>query len=95
MVTVVTREPEYDQEQYDLLSALTEYEASLGHHGLPLEETMSPDADPDNPNGKYVYVPRAQRDWYDDAIEQAENDPKWKNNPSRARKFTAVRVDRE
>lgn len=90
----VVREPEFDREQYDLLAALEEYEAGLGHHGLPLEETMSPDADPDNPAGKYMYVPRVLRDWYDDAVEQEENNPRWKGNFSRARKFSAVRVDR-
>lgn len=55
---------------------------------------MSPDADPDNPNGRYLYVARALRDWYDDAVESLENDPKWKGNPSHARKFSAVRVER-
>lgn len=91
----VEREPEFDQEQYELLAALEEYEAGLGAHGLPLEETMSPDADPANPHGKYMYVPRVMRDWYDDAVEQAEKDPKWGgDNFSRARKFSAYRVDR-
>lgn len=77
-----------------MLAALHEYEASLGHHGLPLEETMSPDADPDNPNGTYMYVPRVLRDWYDDAVESAAKDEKWKDNYSSARKFSAVRVER-
>lgn len=92
-VVIVTREPEFDAEQYNLLAALHEYEAGLGHHGLPLEETMSPDADPANPDAKYMYVPRVMRDWYDDAIEREQNDPKWKDNPSRARVFSAVRVE--
>lgn len=86
----MTREAEFDKEQYDLLAALKEYEAGLGAHGLPLEETMSIDADPANPNAKYVYVPTARRDWYEDAIEQAEK--QWPEF-SRARKFTAERVD--
>ena len=85
------REPEYDQEQYDMFAALKEYEAGLGHHGLPLEETMSIDADPANPNGKYMYVVTARRDWYDDAIEQAQK--QWPEF-SAARKFSAVRVER-
>lgn len=75
--------------------ALEEYEQGLGSHGLPLEETMSPDADPDNPNGKYLYVPRVLRDWYEDAVEAAEKLPQWSGeNFSRARKFTATRVER-
>lgn len=89
----VMREPEFDQEQYELLAALADYEAGLGHHGLPLEETMSPDADPDNPNRKYEYRVRVMRDWYDDAIERAQQDPKWKDHPSSARLFSATRVD--
>lgn len=91
----VTRESEFDQEQYELLAALEEYEAGLGHHGLPLEETMSPDADPGNPDGKYLYLTRVRRDWYDDAVENEEKDPKWGgDNYSRARKFSAYRVER-
>lgn len=91
----VTREPEFDQEQYELLAALEEYEAGLGHHGLPLEETTSIDADPDNPEGKYWYQPRVLRDWYDDAIESMEKRPEWSGeNYSRARIFIAERVER-
>jgi hypothetical protein len=88
---VVERESEFDAEQYDLLAALHEYEAGLGSHGLPLEETMSPDADPGNPAAKYFYRARALRDFYVDAIEQEEK--QWEKNPSRARVFTAERVD--
>lgn len=54
---------------------------------------MSPDADPDNPNRKYEYRVWVRRDWYDDAIERAQRDPKWKDNPSSARMFSATRVD--
>lgn len=87
----MTREPEFDGEQYAMLAALVEYEAGLGSHGLPLDETTSPDADPDNPNAKYHYEPRVVRDFYQDAIEQREKD--FKDNPSRARLFSAYRVD--
>lgn len=55
---------------------------------------MSPEADPDNPNGTYMYVPQVLRDWYDDAVETASKDEKWKDNYSSARKFSAVRVER-
>lgn len=56
---------------------------------------MSPDADPDNPAGKYMYLPRVLRDWYDDAVESEEKLEKWSGeNYSRARKFSAVRVER-
>lgn len=55
---------------------------------------MSIDADPSNPDGTHYYEVRVRRDWADDAVEQEEKDPKWKDNPSRARKFVPVRVDR-
>lgn len=87
----VTREPEFDAEQHAMLAALIEYESGLGHHGLPIDETTSPDADPNNPNAKYHYEPKVLRDWYDDAVEARKKD--FKDNPSEARIFYAVRVD--
>lgn len=87
----MTREAEYDAEQYAMLAALEEYEAGLGPHGLPMDETTSPDADPNNENAKYHYEAKVVRDWYQDAIEQREKD--FKDNPSTARRFYAVRVD--
>lgn len=86
----VTREAEFDEEQYELLAALAEYEAGLGHHGLPLEETTSWDASPKNPDAKWRYEPVVLRDWYDDAIEQRRAE--FKDDPSTARVFTARRV---
>ncbi|WP_449407996.1 hypothetical protein [Microbacterium maritypicum] len=54
---------------------------------------MSPLADPDNPNGEYLYQTRVMRDWYDDAIEKERE--QWKGeNYSPARHFAAFRVDR-
>lgn len=52
---------------------------------------MSPDADPDNPEAKYHYEGRVVRDWYQDAVEKREKD--FKDDPSTARRFYAVRVD--
>lgn len=74
-----------------MLAALAEYEAGLGPHGLPLEETTSPLGDPNNPASTYHYEARVLRDWAQDAIEQREKD--FKDDPSHARLFTAVRVD--
>lgn len=88
----VHRESEFDQEQYDMLAALEEYEAGLGPHGLPLEETTSPLADPDNPDGKWFYQPIVLRDFYLDSVEQREKE--FEKHPSRARIFSAVRVER-
>ena len=86
----VTREPEFNAEQHAMLAALQDFEASLGPHGLPLEETTSPDADPDNPHATGHYEARVYRDWAQDAIEQREKD--FKDNPSRARMFFPVWV---
>jgi hypothetical protein len=88
----VEREPEFDQEQYNLLAALEEYESGLGPHGLPLEETTSVLADPGNPNGTHYYVATVRRDWALDAVEQREKE--FEKHPSRARIFSAERVDR-
>lgn len=74
-----------------MLAALAEHEASLGPHGMPVDETTSVDGDPDNPQARYHYEARVVRDWAQDAIEQREKD--FKDDPSRARLFTAVRVD--
>ena len=56
---------------------------------------MSPDADPDNPDGKYWYHVRVMRDWHDDAVEAAQKLPEWSGeNYSSARKFIAERIER-
>lgn len=85
------REAEFDNEQYTMLAALQEFESELGPHGLPLDETTSPDADPNNPQATFHYEARVLRDFAQDAIEQREKD--FKDNPSRARIFIPVRVD--
>jgi len=74
-----------------MLAALDEYEANLGPHGLPLDETTDPLGDPDKPNATHHYEARVVRDWAQDAIEKREKD--FKDDPSRARLFTAVRVN--
>jgi hypothetical protein len=85
----IEHEPEFDQEQYDMLAALEEYEAGLNSLGLPMDETTSPLADPSNPAGTHWYEPYVLRDWALDAIEQREQE--FKDNPSRARIFSVVR----
>ena len=90
-VVRVVREPEFDAEQQAMFAGLLEYEALLGPHGLPVDETTSPDGDPDNPNASYHYEAKVLRDWAQTAIEEREKD--FKDNPSHARRFYAVRVD--
>lgn len=46
--STATREPEFDDEQRDLLLASAEFEASLSSNGFLRSEAMSPDADPTN-----------------------------------------------
>ena len=74
-----------------MFAALHEFEGELGAHGLPLDETTSVDADPNNPKATYHYEARVLRDWAQDAVEQREKD--FKDDPSRARIFFPVRVD--
>ncbi|WP_345750114.1 hypothetical protein [Microbacterium rhizophilus] len=74
-----------------MLTALAEYEAGLNSHGIPLDEATSPDGDPNNPAASFHWEARVVRDFSIDAIEQREKD--FKDDPSRARIFTAVRVD--
>jgi len=93
--SVTTREPEWDQEQYEFFAALHEHEALVGDHGQPLDEAMSPLADPLNPDGTHTYQVRPVRDWAESAIEEAQKDPKWSGeNFSRARKWRVIKVPR-
>jgi hypothetical protein len=92
----VEREPEFDEEQYQMLAALAEHEGSLNELGIPRDEAMSALADPNNPKGthKYVAVGPA-RDWSLDALEQAQKDPQYAGEHySRARQWDIERVDR-
>lgn len=74
-----------------MLAGLAEYEALLGPHGLPVDETTSSEADPNNPDATYHYEAKVLRDWAQTAIEEREKD--FKDHPSHARRFYAVRVD--
>lgn len=49
-------EVEYDDEQYEMLSASMAYEDSFHECGHPLDETTSPLADPYNPEGQWRYT---------------------------------------
>lgn len=92
---LVEREPEFDKQQYELLAALYEHEASIGEHGHPLGESMSILADPLNPKGTHFYEARPVRDWADDALEQAQKDPRYSGeNFSSARKWRVYKVER-
>ena len=71
--TVVDVEAEFDAEQHAIMVALDAYEESLNEYGIPRVEAMSPDADPDNPDGTYMYEATGPvRDYVAATIEQAE-----------------------
>jgi hypothetical protein len=93
---VVESEPEYDEEQYQMLVALSEHEGSLNELGIPIDEAMSALADPNNPQGTHRYkAVGPARDWSLDALEQAQKDPQYAGeNYSRARRWDIERVDR-
>ena len=53
--STTTREPEFDVEQREWLSALAELEADTGQYGEWISEAASDDADPNNKDRKYRY----------------------------------------
>lgn len=75
--------------------ALHEHEATLNHMGIPLDEAMSPEADPDNPDSKYRYVAKPIRDWSEQAVHEEQQQEKWSgDNFTPARKWRVERVER-
>ena len=74
-----------------MMAALEEYEALLDEYGIPLDESMSELADPDNPKATHHFEVRTRRNWAADAVEKREKD--FEGHPSRARRFFPVRVD--
>jgi hypothetical protein len=75
--------------------ALQQYEGTLNSLGMPLAETMSPLADPDNPNRTHGYVAELPaRDWAEYALEVEQRKPEWSgDNYLRSRHFIVRRVD--
>ena len=95
MRTVVQRETEWDDEQRELMQALDVYESSVNEFGIPLDEAMSSDADPDNPKGTHFYDVKVLRDFSVYAVEMEQKKPEWSGeNYLRSRRFTPVRVER-
>lgn len=65
---VTTREPEFDDEQRDLLLASALFEASIGPTGHLKSETTSFDADPTNPQRTHWYTASGPHwDWAEKA----------------------------
>lgn len=58
-------------DQIDLLIASDEIERDVGHHGQPMSEATSDEADPNNYEGAYRYVAHPVVDWAERAIKDA------------------------
>lgn len=92
--TVVTHEPEFDEEQYAYMVALVEHELSTNEYGIPLDEATSPEADADNRKGAYKYQVVDVLDHARVAVEQWSD--AHKDDPLRAaRSLRVVRVERK
>lgn len=81
-------EPEFDKAQYEYLAGLEEYEESVDDNGFPLDEVLSPLADPDNPDGTHYYESKPVRNWAKQALHDAQSDPRWQGeNATPAREW--------
>lgn len=70
---VVTREPEWSPQDVRLVLAQYEWERSLGSHGIPLDEAMSNEANPNNYKGGFYFeTPPPLVDWAEKSRRSAE-----------------------
>lgn len=82
-----------DTESYLLLAAWAEYESDLNELGFLRSETMTAEANPDNPEAGHNYVAEsAGLDYSLLALEQAKQ--AFKDDPNPARRFTVRQVER-
>lgn len=74
MRSVTYREQEWTDSQVLALIAAEEKRLSAGDHGQPLDEAMSPDADPSSWDSTYEYVvPPPVRDFAQKALSDAQD----------------------
>jgi hypothetical protein len=95
---VVEREPEWDQESYAFMVALTDLEtAACDGCGEPMAESMDFAANPDNRDGTHLYkADDPSRCFACDAREKkAAEFEKAGGDLSRALRFPVIRVERE
>jgi hypothetical protein len=91
---VVEREPEFDDEQYQLMAALADHEASLNDYGIPADEAASILADPANRKGTHTYVAESAIDWAAQAVDEHLK-AKGTDDPYRsARRVRVTRIDK-
>lgn len=60
---ITRREPEWSHDDVDLMVASRQLEASIGSHGQPLDEAMSPLADPSSWGAEYGYETYLEKDF--------------------------------
>jgi hypothetical protein len=89
-------EPEFDDEQRQLLIALAEYEASLNEYGIPISEATAVGAQPGNPEWTHRFEAESLIDWSADAVDQHLKSKlvDGKDPYSGSRKIRVRRVDR-
>lgn len=54
--SVTEREPEWSRSDVEALDALRQARASIGAHGFPMDEALSPDGDPSSWDSTYEWV---------------------------------------
>lgn len=69
----VETEPEWDEEQLDLLLALDGLDAPVGPHGIPMDEATSPLADANDRHRGYHYETRVKVDHAQRALNTAQD----------------------
>lgn len=93
---VTRREPEWSAVDRESVLAVLERRRMIGPHGHPIDEAMSPDADPSSWDAKYKYVvlpPR--RDYAQKALtdEQEAYRKKYPDADMSSLKWSVVRVE--
>jgi hypothetical protein len=91
---VVEREPEFDDEQYQLVAALADYEATLNEYGFPVDEATSIDADPENRKGSHFYEAESVIDWASHAVETHLKSKGTEDAYRASRRIRVRRIDR-
>ncbi len=70
---ITRRESEWSQSDVDLMVASRLQEASIGPHGQPLDEAMSPLADPSSWDAQWGYEAYSEKDYAEKAKRDAED----------------------
>lgn len=89
------REPEWSEEDLEMMQALDAYEGGLNAYGIPIDEATDPMADPGRRDGTHTYVAEPVIDWSQLAVEKARTAKNLKDDPlAPGYRFTVRRVER-